>query len=168
MSFPCSVCGELHEERPAIAFNTPHYYHILSEEDKASLATLSEDFCIIEYGDQTDRFIRAVLNIPVKDSEFNMEYGVWVSLSEKNFEHYMDHFNDDLEGETFFGYLCSSIPGYENTLLLKTNVVCGTVNQRPQVFPHASQSDNVFVKDFTEGISQEEADRRIHLIIDNA
>jgi len=166
MSFPCSVCGELHEERPAIAFSAPHYYHILSEEDKASLAILSEDFCIIEHGDQTDRFIRAVLNIPVKDSESNMEYGVWVSLSERNFEHYMDHFNDNLEGETFFGYLCNAIPGYENTLLLKTNVVCCPADKRPQVYPHESQSDNTFVKDYIKGISIEDADRRTHLVLD--
>ena len=168
MSFHCSICGKLHEERPAIGFLSPHYYHILSEEEKASIATLSEDFCIIEYNDQTDRFIRAVLSMPIKDSEDTMDYGVWVSLSEKNFEYYMDHFMDDLESETFFGYLCSSIPGYENTLSLKTNVVCGPVGQRPQVYPHQSQSDNVFIKDCIEGISKEEADRRIHLVLDNA
>ncbi len=167
MPFLCSVCGEQHEDRPAAGFSAPHYYQILSEEDKTSLATLSEDFCIIEYGDQTDRFIRAVLLMPVKDSEDTMDYGIWVSLGEKNFEYYMDHFNDDIEGETFFGYLCNHIPEYEDTLLLAANVVCGPANQRPRVLLHTSQSESsTFVKDFTEGITKQEADRRIHTVLD--
>lgn len=167
MSFRCSVCGSLHEGRLAIGFLSPHYYHILSEEDKTAMATLSEDCCIIEYGDQTDRFIRVVLKLPIRDSEDMMDCGVWVSLSQPNFEYYMDHFNDDLEGEIFFGYLCNSIPGYEDTLLLKTNVVCGPAGQRPKVYLHESQSDNAFVKDCIGGISKEEADRRMHLVLDD-
>jgi hypothetical protein len=165
MSHRCSVCGEVHQEMPAIAFNSPDYYAMLTEEEKTSIATLSEDFCIIEYEEQTDRFIRAVLTMPIIGTDDTFEYGVWVSLSEENFVYYMDNFNKDLEGENFFGYLCNQIPGYEDTLLLQTTVVCGPRRQRPMVFPGEEQIDNQFVKDCIDGISQEEADKRIHIAL---
>ncbi|NCD70887.1 DUF2199 domain-containing protein [Mucilaginibacter agri] len=164
MPYQCSVCNEVHHDWPAIAFNSPHYYHILSQEDKDKLATLSEDWCIIDYGDQTDRFIRAILRLPVIDTDQTLEYGVWVSVSEKNFVHYMDNFNEDIEGTTFFGYLCNQISEYDNTLSLKTNVVCGSKGQRPEVFPHKDQ-DNAFVHDCIYGITQEEADKRVHVLL---
>jgi hypothetical protein len=165
MPYQCTVCGQLHDDIPAFAFISPHYYHILSDEDKSTMAKLSEDWCIIRHDTQTDHFIRAVLQLPIADTDEIFEYGVWVSLSEKNFGHYMDNFNEDIEGTTFFGYLSSQIPGYENTLSIKTNVVCGPKGQRPYVIPHQDQQDNTLVHDYYHGITPEEADQRIHQLL---
>ncbi len=165
MSFVCSVCGEEHDDMPALTFSSPHYYHILSDGDKAVMATLTEDGCIIEHETQTDRFIRVGLRLPIIDSEETLEYGVWVSLSEKSFEYYMDNFGEDIEGTTFFGYLCNQIPGYEQTLSIKANVVCGPKGLRSQIFLHDDQQDNLLVVDSIHGITQEEADKRIHLLM---
>lgn len=165
MSYHCTQCGKIHDERPALGFLSPDYYQYLSEEDKKNIATLAEDFCIIEYDKQTDRFIRAILSMPIKGTDDTLEYGVWVSLSEKNFLHYMDNFEENLEGETFFGYLCNNVPGYKETLHIRTNVVCGPQGERPHVFPHNDQADHPFVRDFIEGIPVEEADKRVHMVM---
>jgi hypothetical protein len=165
MAYRCSVCGEVHHDRPAYAFISPDYYHLLSQDEQVSMAKLSEDWCVIEHDTQSDYFVRAILRLPIHDTDDTFEYGVWVSLSEKNFVYYMDNFNEDIEGTTFFGYLCNQIPGYENTLLIKTNVVCGGKGQRPEVFLHKDQGDHLFVNDFFYGITPEEADRRTHLLL---
>jgi hypothetical protein len=166
MSYVCSICGEVHNDRPAYAFISPFHYHVLSPEDQATTAKLSDDWCIIGHDTQADHFIRAVLKMPITGTDDTFEYGVWVSLSEKNFVHYMDNFNEDLEGTTFFGYLCNQMPDYENTLLIKTDVVCGPKGQRPEVFLQSNQEDNPFVTDFIKGITKEEADRRTHQLLE--
>lgn len=165
MKYKCSVCDQVHEDMPAFAFNSPYYYHILSEEDKANTSFLNEDWCIIEHDTQTDHFIRTVLRLPIINSDATFEYGLWVSLSEKNFKYYMDNFNEDISGAAFFGYLCNQIPGYENTLLLKANVVCGTKGNRPEIFLQDDQQDNAFVRDYINGITLEEVDRRVHMLL---
>ena len=62
MLFTCSQCGQVHEGFPAIAFDAPIYYNMLSEQEKNEIAELANDVCVIHYPDQTDRFIRVILN----------------------------------------------------------------------------------------------------------
>lgn len=163
MQYLCTKCGKTHEGWPAITFAAPHNYYLLSEEDKEKyVKELSEDFCIIEYESQTDRFIRAVLFQEVIDGCQDLHYGIWVSLSEKSFDNYNDNFlSEDQEG-TYFGYLCSQIPGYDFSAPIKTNVVLAKNRQRPEVIPHEDQMyNNEFVRDYWKGITQQEAERRI-------
>lgn len=62
----CTSCGEKHEDMPATGFTAPYPYNQLSEEERiAYQAECDSDFCIIRYSDQTDRFIRAALPIPI-------------------------------------------------------------------------------------------------------
>lgn len=78
MSFYCNKCGKTHEDWPAIAFDAPHSYYGLTEEEKRKyVKELTGDFCVIEYEDQTDRFIRAVLFQEVTDGSGSatMAYG---------------------------------------------------------------------------------------------
>ena len=161
MKYKCSKCGEEHEGWPAIAFGKPHQYYCLSKEDRDKIATISDDFCTIKYEDQTDRFIRVVLSQTVIGSCLDLEYGLWVSVSEKTFNAYFENFDaGTLEG-TYFGYLCSMIPGYENTLQIRTNVNIAKGKNRPEIIPHNDQMDIPFVKDYYNGITLEEAERRI-------
>lgn len=91
--YTCTSCGEKHEDMPAIGFTAPDPYNQLSEEERiAYQAECDSDFCIIRYPDQTDRFIRAVLPIPIIGHEETLEYGVWVSVSEKSFNDYQSRF----------------------------------------------------------------------------
>ncbi|HXS54493.1 MAG TPA: DUF2199 domain-containing protein [Hanamia sp.] len=162
MLFNCSVCGQVHEGFPALGFDAPYFYHNLSDIEKQEIAELSDDFCIIRYPNQTDHFIRVVLNQKIIDFPETLQYGVWVSLSEKSFNDYKEHYNSTDHLTTYFGYLCNQLPDYENTLSIRTNVQTAADNNRPEIFPHDDQIDNPFVRDYFEGISREEAERRIH------
>jgi hypothetical protein len=158
--YTCTNCGKTHTELPALGFSSPHYYEILSETDKQEMAELKDDFCVIYHDDQTDYFIKGVLTIPVIDSCETLEYGIWVSLSEKSFEEYEQNYDIETNEPAYFGRICNEIEGYEeSTLLLHANVQVRNGGIRPEIIPH--KADHNLVKEWENGISVEEAMKRI-------
>lgn len=83
MQSNCTICGQTHDHWPALAFDTPTAYHNLTDAERTTYVRLiTDDLCIIEYEDQTDRFIRTVLLQAVIDHPEPLEYSLWVSLNE--------------------------------------------------------------------------------------
>ena len=148
------------DQWPALAFGTPSPYHELSQKEKKSLGRISSDFCVITYPDQTDRFTRVVMNQKVNGHCTDLEYGVWVSMSEKSFADYQANFQNDNHEATYTGYLSNRIPGYEHTLIIPMTVQTKKGGKRPETFP-MPQFQHPFVIDFYQGISKTEAERRI-------
>ena len=160
MKYTCNRCGKEHEGRPAIAFDSPFHYRELSDDEKHSIATLTGDFCVIKYDDQTDRFIRTIIHQKVNDDCETLDYGIWVSLSEESYMDYYDNYDNEKHEATYFGYICNMLPGYEDTLSIRANVVLrGKI--RPEVIPHDDQQNNNFVKDYYTGINKDTADKRV-------
>jgi hypothetical protein len=156
----CVNCGKIHDELPALGFKTPIHYEALSEKDKQEIAELSSDFCVINHEDQTDRFIRTVLTIQINDACENLEYGVWVSLSEKSFNDYKSDFKNNVEEKTYFGIISNDIPDYEEgTLGLHVNVNTRKGGFRPEIIPH--QNEHKLILDWEKGISITEAEKRV-------
>ena len=156
----CSVCGQEHEEWPALAYSSPTNYNGLTEDEKQNIAELKSDFCIIRYPDQTDRFIRCTLTQKVIDYCEDLQYGLWVSLSEKSFQDYSDNFNNENHVTRYFGWLSNQLPGYDNMTEIPTTVFTREGNQRPDIVPH-KDFDHQFVTDYYRGITKQEAQRRI-------
>ncbi len=162
--YKCSCCGKTHEDRPAIAYDAPDSYYGLDDQQRRS-SEISSDFCVIAYPDgQIDRSIRAVLALEVRGQCQNLDYGVWVSLSEKSFEDHKANFNNEDHEAIYFGWLCSSIEGYESTFNVPTDVICNPGGSRPKVRPHPDH-DHPFVKDYYNAISLAEAEKRIAAVI---
>lgn len=158
--FKCSTCGEIHNELPAVGFISPFYYDTLNKTDKEKIAELSNDFCVITHEDQTDRFIRTTLTIPINEVCEDLDYGIWVSLSEKSFNEYKSEFKDNVEGKTYFGMISNEIPDYEeSTLGLHVNVNTRGGGIRPEISVHRIKHD--IISDLENGISIEEAKKRI-------
>ena len=150
-----------HEEWPALSFDAPHTFYMLSEEDKEKYVKLrNDDFCVIEYENQTDRYIRAVLFQQVINSCQYLQYGIWVSLSEKSYEDYSANYKNENHETIYFGWLASELPDYDFQVSIPTSVFTRTGNQRPEIVPHES-FDHPFVKDYYNGITKEEAEKRI-------
>ena len=157
----CTVCGETHTEWPALTFNSPSSYYELTENEKKSIGKIDSYFCEIQYEDQTDRFIRVVLKQKINDSNQELDYGLWVSLSEKSWDDYKANYdNENLEAQ-YFGWLNSLIPEYESTLKIPTTVITKKGNERPEIIPHEDH-EHKFVMDYYNGISKDEAEKRIH------
>lgn len=164
--YKCLICGRVHDELPAIAFKTPYHYDVLSDQDKFEIAEISDDFCVIRHIDQTDRFIRTTLRIPINDACEDLDYGIWVSLSEKSFLEYQDEFKHNVEGKIYFGMICNQISDYEeSTIGLHVNVVTRSEGMRPELELH--QSDHKLVEDWVHGISIEEAKERVETATNN-
>lgn len=163
----CSECGQEHNDWPAIAWSSPAHYDSLSDEDKTNKSTLSNNFCSIDHGTQSDWFIRCCLDQMVIGNEEPLQYGVWASLSEQSYEDYHAHFNDDSYETMYFGWLCTNIPEYGKTLTIPLNVIVRSNGQRPIVIPHQTH-DHAFVRDYYAGITLEEAVKRIHVAISEA
>jgi len=125
--YKCSSCDEWHEGAPSFAFDAPHYYEMLSLEARDQHAHLDSDFCIIDRLPDdagADYFIRCLLEIPIRDADEPFLWGVWSSVSEKNFRHYEERFDKPPEpGVDYFGWFSNNLPGYPPTLSLKCRVL---------------------------------------------
>lgn len=162
MQYKCSNCGEEHKAFPALGFKSPYHYDILTEEDKQAKGKLTADTCLIKHEEQTDRFIRGVLVQPVKGACQDLDYGLWVSLSAESFQDYIDNFDAADHETTYFGWLCSMIPEYESTLTIKTTVYTRGKHRPLIVIQDDNDRSNPFIKDYFEGITEQEAIDRIN------
>ena len=161
--FVCSTCGKVHKELPALGFDSPYYYNELNEEDKKEIAVLTDDFCVITYENQIDRFIRTTLSIQINNECQELDYGVWVSLSEKSFDEYKAEFKNNVEGKTYFGRISNKIADYdESTLGLHVNVNTRANGKRPYITVH--RVEHGLIADLENGISLNEAEKRIELL----
>ena len=141
-------------EAPAVWFDVP-------EDQRLHRAELSSDQCII---DGEHFFIRGRLEIPVHGLGVPFCWLVWVSLSTLNFERASELWQaHGRETEPpYFGWLSSVLPGYPNTLNLKSNVHTRPVGQRP--FVELEPTDHPLALEQRHGISQE----RMRQIVERA
>lgn len=131
--FKCSACGEWHDELPmSFGANAPYWYDILAPEERERRAEIGSDQCVI---DDEHYFVRASLEIPVIDATEPFSWGVWVSLSQKNFERMSELWESSgRENEPpYFGWLSTALPCYPDTLSLKTRVQTRPVGLRPLI-----------------------------------
>lgn len=159
MYYSHTTCDEIHEGFPALGFIAPDPYAELTEAECAEFqAECDSGFCIIRYPEQTDRFIRAVLEIPMIGHDETLEYGMRVSLSEASFNDYRARFDNNGEA-TYFSMICNGIKDYEpDTMFLHCDVHTRPDSCRPFIVPH--QAGHPLVCDYTHGISYAEAKAR--------
>ena len=161
LEWTCRTCGEQHEGLPLdFGFPAPHYWD--GDDDHG---WLTDDLCRIEHADQTDFFIRGVLEIPVVDLEETFRFGAWTSLSEASFERVVELWDappDEHEG--YFGWLANSIPGYAETLNLRSDVVMREPRLRPLIVLH--DGDHPLIREQRDGITsarvREIAEQNLH------
>lgn len=135
MQFTCRACGKQHDaDQISFGADAPDQWSVISEQERAK-STLGGEQCIIEADGQRHFFIRACLEIPIKETGDSFTWGVWVSLSEQSFLEMSEHWEDPSRTSLgpYFGWLCSRIPDYPDTIFLKTMVHQREVGQRPIV-----------------------------------
>ena len=115
--FTCKSCGQIHEGIPTFGADSPLLYHTLSPNERESRAVLGTDNCIID----NERFlIRGCLEIPVHGEMDPFIWGVWVDISEKDYETYEEVFEERERSNVgpFGGYLGTFLPIYPDTMNL--------------------------------------------------
>lgn len=99
--------------------------------DQDRLSGLSSDQCVIR-GEQF--FVHGLIEIPVIDSDELFSWGVWVSLSQENYDRMAQLWETQgRENEPpYFGWLSTQLPVYAPTTInLKTHVHTRPVGERP-------------------------------------
>ncbi|HEY2375333.1 MAG TPA: DUF2199 domain-containing protein [Gemmatimonadaceae bacterium] len=130
--FECARCGALHDGIPSFGWDFPAQYLAVADAERERRVVLSDDACII---DNEWFFIRGCLEIPVRGYREPLTYGVWLSLSRDSFARYLASV-DDIDrrnGAQYFGWLCTAIPGYPDTQLLKSVIHVRSWPTRPFV-----------------------------------
>jgi len=149
--FKCSACNAWHEGMPSFGTLAPHYYHGVPEAERAARCVLNDDLCIV---DDEYFFVRARLNIAVEGTEEPFSWGVWVSLSEKNFDEYVEHFEvrDRSRLGPYFGWLSTGLALYPDTVNLRTQAYLRNDGHRPLVV--LEPTDHPLAIEQRDGISQ--------------
>lgn len=162
-SFKCSCCGKIHEGSPSFSFQAPDPYIGQAASVKKS-GSLSSDLCHYQDRDGPHYFIRAVLEIPIHAIVEPFLWGIWVSLSEKNYHRYVENYATPVTSDSYFGWFCNHLPFYESTKGLKTTVHPQTGGNRPYI--ELQECDHQLSVDFHRGISiakaQEIAEKCMH------
>lgn len=137
--YVCSHCGQYHDGLPmSYGALAPALWFAMSEAEQKKRCELDDETCVIRGqppARETHYFIKGNIEIPVRDAEGNFVYTVWVSLSEKNFGRALSLWKNPrrVEEPAYFGWLSTSLPGYPDTLHLKTMVHTREVGMRPYV-----------------------------------
>jgi len=132
MKYVCSTCGQTHEGLPDISFDAPVYWADIPEHERETRGHLDSDLCTI---DNNDFFVRGCLEIPITGTPDLFTWGIWVTLSRSNFDRYVDLFEVDPPPteEPWFGWFSNRLPGYPETLKLKTRVHLRSQRRRPRI-----------------------------------
>jgi hypothetical protein len=153
--FTCADCGEQHHELPLdFGWDAPLAWLSIPEAERAQRTLLTPDLCVI---DDRELFIRGCLEVPLVDAPSALVWGVWTSLSEKSFARVKALWDSDerIDEPPYFGWLCSRIPGYPDTVLLKTHVHTRMKDMRPYV--ELEPTDHPLAVEQREGITLERA-----------
>ena len=138
LAWECSSCGLAHVGLFDLASDNPDFWQRSTEKSPNSAVlgsdnVLAEDFCII---DGQHYFVRCVLELPLVGlSGKAFGFGVWVTLSKKNFAVYCENFGSGQRGTLgpWFGWFSNRLKGYPDTLNLKCQVCPQEGRQRPHI-----------------------------------
>lgn len=164
--YHCRVCGEYHEGLP-LHYGTavPAAYDAIPEAEREERVILSSDLCAI---DDEHFFIVGNIDIPIIGHDELFSWDVWVSLSKKNFTRVIELWKTaGRESEPpYFGWLCTALPGYPDTLHLKTDVHTREVSQRPYI--ELEPTDHLLAVEQRTGITWDRVQEIAELVLHDA
>ena len=159
--FKCLFCGKVYDEIPfTFGSDYPSYYYTIPENEISERVEYEKSLCIID-----DHFFHRVrLEIPVLNHSENLNFDIWTTISEENFDKRNENWNNEkrVDFEPYFGYLQNEIFGYKNTLNLHTIAI----ENKPGFIPNAQIIDEEpLFHDQKNGISLEKAMNIVHGIL---
>lgn len=152
MTYICKTCGEAHEALPALGFKGPDYADLVPMLERKERVRIDDELCAV---DEEHFFIRASLSIPIHEQKDDLNFSVWVSLSQEHFMSYIENFNSPAIGP-YFGWLANNFSYKdEPTLNMESMVYFQSGGLRPVV--KLKESEHPLVNAQRNGISLDEA-----------
>ena len=157
----CNVCGcDLGNVPMCFGSQSPASF-MVKPEDYEKRVLENDDQCII---DDEHFFIRGHIEIPIIETNEVFIWSVWVSLSEKSFEHVCENWESEGREECtpYFGWLSTSLPCYPETLHLKTSIQSQPIGFVPLIT--VELTENPLSKEQAKGITMDRVHQIIHQI----
>jgi hypothetical protein len=150
-TYRCSRCGETHRGLPmSYGASAPTLWFAIPPAERSSRAELSSDQCII---DDRYYFILGNLQIKIRDTDKSFLWLAWVSLGAEDFVRAAEIW--DMHGREseppYAGSVASDLPGYPDTLNLKTEIYTRPIGERP--FLLLESTDHPLAVEQREGIT---------------
>jgi hypothetical protein len=163
MSWVCASCGEVHDELPSVAFRTPDVWFAASDSEREADFDLTSDTCV--WRDE-HFFVRCSLELPIVGIEAGLNFGIWSTLSEANFDRYLANWDDPGRADLgpMFGWLANNVPDYPDTSQIKCNVHPLEPGLRPRL--EIQHSDHPLSRHYHEGVTLEWAASYVHKHLD--
>jgi hypothetical protein len=161
MEFTCAKCRKTYEGIPSFGSDEPAQYWEVPEDKRDEDVILTLDSCVIA---GRFFFIHGCLEIPIVGTDEEFVWGVWISLKEENFFLWQDCYEEQKRCTVgpFFGWLCTIVPGYPDTLNLKTMAHLRDDGFRPSI--ELEHTDHQLAIDQREGISLQRVQEIVQLI----
>ena len=162
MKWKCHTCGAEHDDIPlCFGYNAP-WQGLVPEAEFEQRVELTADQCVI---DEQHFFVRGHIDIPIHDFQECLSYSVWSSVSERSFRHMCERWNapERASDAPYFGWLCSHLNSYPDTLELKLSVQ----SRAPGLTPlfTVEPSDHPLAVDQHNGISIERWHQIAHQLL---
>ncbi|WP_423889208.1 DUF2199 domain-containing protein [Bradyrhizobium sp.] len=132
-TWTCGCCGRTFNPLPMdYGFAAPRNWLGLPDAERASRAKLTDDVCTI---DNTERYVRGCLEIPVSGSSGSLVWGVWVSVSEESFHYILARWTSQIAPDEppRFGWLSTWINGYPEPSEIRCNIFLRSGTLRPRI-----------------------------------
>jgi hypothetical protein len=155
MRFTCATCGAEHDIGDiSFGAHAPVQWDSLTDNER-SQSLLGQEQCEITSAEGRSFYIRACLEIPIRNIDRRFTWGVWCSLSEKSYEEIAEHWDNParIALGPHFGWLCTNIPGYPDTIFLKAIVHQRPVGLRPIVV--LEPTDHLLAIDQRNGVEEQ-------------
>lgn len=121
MNWRCPICGVQHDDLPTCFSIEAPWRALIPETEFEQRVELTRDQCVV---DRKEFFTRGHIEIPIHNYSEALAFSVWSSLSEKSFHHMCERWElvERAVDPPYFGWLCSPILVYPDTLHLKLSV----------------------------------------------
>jgi hypothetical protein len=162
MSWKCNICEAVHDDLPLCFGLEAPWRALVPESEFDERVLLSNDQCVV---DGQTFFVRGHIEIPILNHDDSFAFSVWSSLSEQSFGHMSERWDfwDRASDAPYFGWLCSSIPTYPNTIQIKLSIQ----TRRPGLTPlfTTELTDHPLAIDQHRGISIERWHKLAHELL---
>lgn len=159
-----SYYGKTPDQWPTIVYAYPDCYDELSLVDKADKVILDSFICSITYLEHTALFVRCAMSQKVIGQVPNLDYEIWIALSDKYFEDYKNNYLNEEHETKYSGSIGNNFLPYQDSKGIPVTVFVNKGNQRPTFTPNINY-DHQFTRDFYRGITKLEAEDRIKEIL---
>ncbi|MDJ0612986.1 MAG: DUF2199 domain-containing protein [Rhizobiaceae bacterium] len=102
------------------------------------LSMKGSEFCRIHnQSSEAERYIRCVLALPLKGTDEEFRFGVWMSVSKESWNIYRRGYrSEQYEKHSCFGMLGNHLPNFGATFGMHADIEFQAEGQRPLVFLH--------------------------------